>query len=65
MGVSFAIAMAGYEVPRLERRRLLRATPHAKEERVYNVAQEGIAASGSFFKAQYEWRTFTSYREIR
>ena len=63
LGISFAIAFAGYEIPRMGRRRVLRSTPQASEERVYKIDQEGIAASTSFFKVQYEWQAFTSYRE--
>jgi hypothetical protein len=63
LALSFAIAIAGYEVPRLERGRLFHAMHHAKEERVYHIGEQEVTASSSFFKVQYEWRTFTSYRE--
>jgi len=63
LGIAFAIAFAGYEVPRLQRRRQIRSMPYATEERIYELDQKGVKASTSFFKVQYEWGAFTGYRE--
>lgn len=63
MGLSIAIALAGYEVPRVRRRRQFRSSLNAAGEITLVINESGIAGSFPNHKAQYEWQAFTRYRE--
>lgn len=65
IGLSVAVALAGYEVPRLLQRRLFRTSPSVQGERLLTFNDEGITTTLPFGQTQYEWKGFTRYHETK
>jgi hypothetical protein len=63
MGLSIAIALGAYEVPKARRRRQFRNSPLTDGERILRVNENGVAADFPNATVQYGWQAFTRYRE--
>jgi hypothetical protein len=63
LGASFAIAMAGYEIPKMELRRHYGTSTLAVGERVINIDAGGITSTLPTGSVQYKWQAYTRYRE--
>ena len=65
MIASIGVALAGYEVPRSQQRRLFRSSPSAGRERSVVVDENGIEVVFPHGHSQLDWSGFTEYRETK